>query len=445
VGPVIVKWFYLKNTNIFHICTMASPEEIFTPGGIPTFTYVIRDEDKYEDALKKGLNTKGFIVSVAGPSKSGKTVLINRVISADELIPITGAGMNNPEEIWDRVLDWMKVPTATQREIDKRFSGHLDIEAKASAGILLAKAETSGKMGGKAERGTTKREQFNRRGMTQVIADIADSSYVIFVDDFHYMERSIQAEAARQLKDAAGKGVKICIALVKHRGDDVVRANPELRGRIRAIDFNYWSIDNLCQIAYKGFAELNLSIDESSINYFAMEAGGSPQLMQAICLETCRHLKIEGPKDGKTPLILSKETQTEIMLATSVITDFSSLCEVLDSGPRTRGVERKEYQFKDGQSGDVYRCVLKAMAANPPALSFTYEDLLNRLESICQGNSPGGASVIGTCEQMNTIARDKFPNERVIDWDGQKSIMEVSDPYFIFYLRWSDYLKKPAR
>jgi hypothetical protein len=65
--------------------------------------------------------------------------------------------------------------------------------------------------------------------------------------------------------------------------------------------------------------------------------------------------------------------QTESILEqTSASTDFRSLVDVIDAGPRTRGVERKIYPFKDGTSGDVYRCVLKAVASNPPRLSFSY-------------------------------------------------------------------------
>ena len=35
--------------------------------------------------------------------------------------------------------------------------------------------------------------------------------------------------------------------------DDVVRSNPELRGRVTAIDMTYWSADELEQIAFRGW------------------------------------------------------------------------------------------------------------------------------------------------------------------------------------------------
>ena len=121
----------------------------------------------------------------------------------------------------------------------------------------------------------------------QVVQEIANSSFVLLVDDFHYMPRKSQAEVAKEIKEAARQGVKIVTASVPHRSDDVVRSNPELRGRVRAIDSDYWKTDDLRKIAEIGFPLLNVTIDDATIDLFSTEAGGSPQLMQASCLQAC--------------------------------------------------------------------------------------------------------------------------------------------------------------
>jgi hypothetical protein len=38
---------------------------------------------------------------------------------------------------------------------------------------------------------------------------------------------------------------------------------------------------------------------------------------------------------------------------------------------------------------------------------------------------------------MAKLAEDKFPKERVIDWDDQKQVLDIPDPYLAFFLRWS--------
>lgn len=132
----------------------------------------------------------------------------------------------------------------------------------------------------------------------------------------------------------------------------------------------------------------------------------------------------------------------KILEQTSSSTDFRSLVDVLDAGPRTRGTERKTYKFHDGGEGDVYRVVLKAVASSPPRLSFPYQQLLDRSVQVCSGESPVGSSVTGTCLHMSKLAQEKFPNERAIDWDEQKQVFDIPDPHLLFYLRWSGRLRE---
>jgi hypothetical protein len=55
------------------------------------------------------VDTSRQVTSVSGPSKSGKRVLVARVVGRGNLITVTGAGINDPEDLWSRMLDWMDV------------------------------------------------------------------------------------------------------------------------------------------------------------------------------------------------------------------------------------------------------------------------------------------------------------------------------------------------
>lgn len=98
------------------------------------------------------------------------------------------------------------------------------------------------------------------------------------------MPREIQADAAKSLEEAARLGIKVCTAAVRHRGDDLVRANPELRGRVRAVDLEYWKDQDLARIADTGFAALNVTVGADVISRLTAESAGSPQLMQLLCI-----------------------------------------------------------------------------------------------------------------------------------------------------------------
>ena len=417
---------------------------VFTPGSFPTATYVERPERNYEQLLQDSLEVEGQVISVSGPSKSGKTVLVEKVVGQDNLITVTGAGMESPDSVWDTVLDFLDVPDERSTATGVQGGVTVGAEAKGKAGVpLVAQGELtgSGELSGSASR--EKAETSHRRGLSQVIDLLSKSDFVLLIDDFHYMPRAVQSEVSKQMKEAVRRGVKIITASVPHRSDDVVRSNPELRGRVVAIDLDYWSAAYLRKIADLRFGELNVSLNEASLNDFATEASGSPQLMQAICLNACFDLGIRERMEDGTNLSPSKSDRRSIFNRTTSATDFRSLVDVLDKGPRTRGTERKTFSFNDSTEGDVYRCVLKSIAIDPPALSFSYSALQDRIEEICSGDQPVGSSVIRSCEQISTLASDRFPKERVIEWDESKMILDIPDPYFLFYLRWSDRLMEP--
>ena len=417
--------------------------EVFTPGAFPAHTYVAREGAVLEQALQDAIDTPGQIVSLVGPSKSGKTVLVEKVVGYDHLITVTGASIASPDDIWSNVCMQLDLPESHTDSSSDVTKVSAESEMKGALGIsVLAKITGGFKAGAGKDRQTGTSQTWKRRGLEEVVKRLANTETVVLVDDFHYMPREVQAEAAKSLKEAVRRGVKVVTAAVLHRGDDLVRANPELRGRVKSIDLVYWNSPELMEIASRGFEQLNVEMAEESVAALVQEAAGSPQLMQLLCLRACFVLDFRNCANTRTKVLIeSKQLQT-IFQQASANTDFRSLVDVLDSGPKTRGTERKLYKFSDGATGDVYRVVLKAVAADPPRLSFSYEDLGTRTVKVCIDESPMGSSIVSTCHHMAKLALEKFPNERAIDGDEQKQILDIPDPYLGFYLRWSGRLSE---
>jgi hypothetical protein len=200
----------------------------------------------------------------------------------------------------------------------------------------------------------------------------------------------------------------------------------------------YWNETELEQIAYLGFRELNADIAPGVIRRLTREAFGSPQLMQAICLNLCFELDLREARPAHERMAVDDVIIVRALERTSTQTDFSSLTAVLQAGPRQRGMERKEFFFSDGSTGDVYRCLLLAMRADPPRLSFPYAEMLARTAAVCDGDSPVGSSVSTSLRLMDTLAQtvQKAP---VIEWD--EDVLDIVEPYFLFFLRSSTYLE----
>lgn len=421
--------------------TVYDATDVFTPTGVPTLTYVYRQDQDLESQLRAAVRTPGLVVSLSGPSKSGKTVLIRRVIPGDNLISVSGASLSSAEQLWDRVLSWMDAPSELTKKSATTFGGEAGGRATASVGVSwLAKGEAEGAGKLSASRLSETAEKFTRTGIDQVVQEIANSEFIIFIDDFHYMATEVQVIVARQIKEVAEKGVKICTASVPHRSDDVVRSNPELRGRVQAIDFSYWSNKEIKQIATQGFAALRLNVSREFVDRLASEAFGSPQLMQSMCLQTCFQLDVERTKVPPITPNVDSHRIRRILEQTSSTTDFSTLLEALHTGPKSRGQDRNQYQFKDGSTGDVYRCVLLALASGPPALSQRYDEIFTRTRDICVGAAPVGSSVSEALLQMGKLSEAVQPGSRSVEWEGD--VLDIADPYFLYYLRCSPRLGK---
>jgi hypothetical protein len=416
---------------------------VFTPTDVPTITYVERTSKNYEKELRDAFAIPKMIVSISGPSKSGKTVLVSKVVSKDNLIHLYGASIKSADDLWNNVLAWMGGPVEITETTGKKLTGGASATVGGKIGVPLVaqgKVDAHGHASGESSSSTAKKVAVSN--IDQIVKEIGGSEFVVFVDDFHYIDESVREEIGKQIKAAAELGVRICTASVPHRSDDVVRSNTELRGRVTAIDMGYWSSEELEMIAYRGFRELNADLAPSVLRGLSDEAFGSPQLMQAISLNFCFESNIGETLPEHVRIDVPAEKVRQVLERTSTSTDFSTLLQVLHAGPKQRGTERKQFKFIDNNSvGDVYRCVLLAIKADPSKLSFRYDEMIKRTVSVCAGDSPVGSSVAESLAQMAKLART-VQDAPVIEWD--EDVLDIVEPYFLFFLRCSPLMDRLA-
>ena len=423
-----------------------SAAEVFTPTSFPTHTYVQRNELLHEKLLSQWIESSGQIASVSGPSKAGKTVLVQRVVGKDNLITVSGASIREPDQLWERVLDWYGEPHSTVATRADTKTETKMTERGATIGLAGAGANNRATSTNANALMETTAATAHRRGLPQVVQELAHTPFTVLLDDFHYVPAAIQTDVAQQIKDAAGRGVRICVASVPHRADNVVRALPELRGRVLAVDIDYWNRRELLEIPRLGCAALGIYVDEPSLTMFATEAAGSPQLMQSICRWMCHQLGVREAVSPPRAVTLDDATRKEILFLTSQTVDFRSLVRALIAGPKARPGERKKYAHRDGKEGDVYLTLLRAVAMDPPRLTLEYGELGKRLEELCRPHEPpDGASTVRTCVALGQIAQSMAePTGPSLEWDERDQVLVLPDPYLLFYLRWSGVLERAA-
>jgi hypothetical protein len=409
--------------------------EVFTPTTQPTVTYISEHLIEKKATLTRALEMGGAVVTLSGPSKSGKTVFVETVVGKDNLIQVTGASVTSADMLWKRVFDKVGTPipatqTSTQSK-EMSVAGGVEVGV---AGVVKG----SSNVGSRSNAGATVTSSLSPDYLNLVVREFANTGFIIFIDDFHYIPRDIQNEIAGLIKEAVRQGVLFVCASVPYHADDVILANPDLRGRMVKLDFDYWTPSTLAKIGTKGFEALNVDVSMSTIDAFSSEAAGSPQLMQALCLNLCHLNELEKRIEQRRAIQCTLADVHKICRMTALMTDYTSVIDSMKDGPKTRGERRKAYSLHDGSSLDVYPLVLRAVAQNPPELTIRYSNLVGRIHRLCKtGESPSGSSITGACAHMTDIANDTA-NASILEWDGESDVLDIRDPYLLFALRWSE-------
>lgn len=407
---------------------MPRPDEVFIPGGLPAETYVSRAHLGLEGQLERWIDrSQRPMLSVSGPTKSGKTVLIKKFVPDSRSIWLSGGAIDSADDFWEAICEELELFTehtlsATQGKAAQReVSGGLD------AGVVSA----SGRDGSTDSHGSSISRTRNARPRSAARRALRGSAVTIVIDDFHYIDSAQQLRIVRGLKDLIFDGLGVVVAAVPHRAYDVVRVEKEMTGRVEPLDVSQWQDDDLALIASQGFAALGVSVPSGVVPRLVDESFGSPHLMQMHCLNLCFDNQVKG--------IVSEvlaEPDWPAFFERQALATSKSAFDLLKTGPRTR-TDRMVRTLKSGIETDIYGAVLAAVEATGPRTSLVYEEIRASLREILASELPQRHEITNVLEQMTTIAKTKIEGEPVLEYDAEYSTLHLVDPFFAYYLRWA--------
>lgn len=411
---------------------------IFNPGGPPLYTYNPRNNLRLEEQFNAYLRSGYKLLSISGPTKSGKTVLCTRLLKENERIWISGGEIRDEDDFWcsinDQLDEYNEVCISRSNTQEERVGS----EANAEATALLFKG--GGKITGeeskiKEESHTHSRKLPPRIQATKVLPK---QNKPIVIDDFHYIDPTIQKNIIRALKTPIYEGLRVIIISVPHHSNDVEKAESEMAGRVQHLEIPEWAITELQEIGKSGFRLLNIVHEPLITEMLAKESFGSPQLMHEFCAKICDFNNIE--KTSKSPIYLKNYPRLQFFTQAARSITSSSDFNIMKRGPQTR-TERKIWEFSSGKKGDIYAAVLIAIANTGPRTSITYDELRAQLKGIIIGELPQKNQVSNVLSQMQDLSSEKKPNSsggkpKIIEWDNISYTLYLLDPYFAFHLRW---------
>ncbi|MEU8819439.1 AAA family ATPase [Actinoplanes sp. NPDC048796] len=406
--------------------------KVFVAGGLPTITYNPRAQLKLEQKVEDYLDEGHRILSISGPTKTGKTVLIKSVLKHKNAIYLSGGSISSSGQFWSVIADELEVQASVEfgrQETDgemRTVSGELGVIPGVAKAGKIAQEQVATSLTDKIIR-TRYTENAARKALR-------NCQRPLVIDDFHYIPSEEQLQIVRSLKDLVFDGVPVIVLAVPHRAYDVVRVEKEMTGRVQQLDIGFWSNDELLGIAEKGFDALGL-IDEGGriATHLASESFASPHLMQDFCLNV---VKDSGVRETQEQIQFLVEPNWQSFFSERSSAASKSAFDMLARGPRQR-TDRKPRTLKNGLIVDIYGAVLMAIGYTGPLISITYEHLRTAMREIVSDNPPRGQEIARVLDEMSKIARDQIEGEPVVDYDAELMTLHISDPYFAFFLRWS--------
>jgi hypothetical protein len=257
---------------------------------------------------------------------------------------------------------------------------------------------------------------------------LTETTYVLIVEDFHYLDDSQKILLFQQWKRFVDSEVTIIVLGTTHRAVDIANSNPDLVGRIAQIDVTQWSEDDLKMICTLGFDYLKTSISPALKKLIATESVGLPILAQQICLQAMNGKDIYTVRDARKrePTVTQKELNGACHeVARSKYTQFATYYNTLIRGPREKLRKYKTYEL-----------VLACFTIDPIQFALTRHEIDTRLSKVAgQGTlRPPAASVNSTLGALKEF-QDKRGFE-LLEWRSSEDRLYIVEPSFLFYVRW---------
>jgi hypothetical protein len=396
-------------------------------GASPKITYNPRDERHLEQELTGYLDQgPGRALSVSGPTKSGKTVLVERALPRDEAIWVEGQDVQSVEAFWDRIVDWLglyDLVEITRQETDatgKQLGMSVGVPKLAS--IDARKTDDTGVTKGV------------RKSRTQAVTSVArtgleELTVPVVLDDFHHVAEEAKQAVARAIKSVI-PFTKVILIAVPHEAFDVVRNEADMGGRVSQLRIAQWSVPELHFIAQRGFEALNID-DQRGVGMKLAEASyGAPFLMQDLCYQYAISL---GVLETAAEAVSTVEPPDwDEFFARIANRTPPSIFDHLLKGPKTRGQRRVARVFKTGVKTDIYGALLYAISRAGKA-SVTYQELARVIEAAFDEPIAGQQITVSLGHMAAVATENRGTGESAVAY--KDDVLHVLDPFLLFYLR----------
>jgi hypothetical protein len=412
--------------------------QVFVVGRSPTVTYNGREERELEAHVVDYIEERGRILMVTGPSKSGKTVLLRRMLP--HAVWIAGGLVQRPSDLWQLIVDvaddtWTGELKEHART-DTESTGSGTTAQATPAGVGVGAQRSAGDAVSDASR---HQRSVERSALGAAQARLVAADGVLVIDDFHHVEPDVQRIMVRQLKPLVDRGVGVVLVAVPHRAADVVAAEAEMDGRVEQLQIGHWEHSELMDIAHKGFTALGVDSADGVAERLVVISHGSPHLMQMLCRELCKANDVRMTAARRQRLVEPKDWDDFLSVAAVTHTSDKAY-RALVQGPQARRDRVERRMRSSSQATDIYGALMLALGEVVPADAISYTTLRTALRDVLD-EQPPKQQVTNALRNMTriaaTLAHDdhgRLQRDPILEWRNDTETLYVTDPFFAFRL-----------
>jgi hypothetical protein len=224
------------------------------------------------------------VISIHGPSKQGKTSLINAVLKQPGRALCVEASAHSENPIAELYALFL-TQAGAQVEQTNALAVHGRIAAEATVTLPgIARAGGSSELG--AEFATTQvpiHGTLSNAGWVAHVLKSATTLRVLCIDSFHHFDHEVQQDLARDFTLFANEGFKIVVAGTWKQRGFIVTQNGDLRGQHGEVDVNDWPDADMKAVIAAGADFLGATLTKATQDALVKQAFGSIGALQMTC------------------------------------------------------------------------------------------------------------------------------------------------------------------
>jgi hypothetical protein len=354
-------------------------QQIFR-SAMPELTLIDRTNTPEGIKASKALAIPNQCLRLCGPTRSGKTVLINQVLGDKNFFSLSGGVIKDLASFHDYLAAQLEPPLENAKE-------------------------------------------------ATVITRVLKSGRPIVIDDYHRIAAATRYALIKRLQTFLDANIPVVLVSWTDVDGQRIEADPGIGGRSDVVHMTFWKESDIARIGRVGFEKgLNVELDTDTLSAIARQSFRNPSLMQQYCYEVANACDVMERQATRRRISLPPQRLTKIFEAACVQTKRNF------EGWIDRSTDEK-FTLVTGSRTSMFGLILLAVAKMEPIHAMSTPRLARKMRALVDNNEwiTGPIAENAVRDFMARLEGNAHRHTAIDFADGKIHI----HPFFKRYILWS--------